>query len=1067
MQKMVEWAIRHPTVVNLMMIGILAVSLFAMDQLPKETFPETALDEIRVDVEYRGAGPKEVETGVLIKIEEAVTSIVGIHKISSEAKENVATVRLELQRGSDTRRILRDVKDAIGRISTFPDNVKTPVIYKPINRESVMEFALSGNATRTQLQTLADDIKDQLLRLSLVKQVNLSGTKKREIAIEINEESLRRYQLKVADVTQALKAANFDMSGGKIRMPGEDIRVRIYGKKYLAKDIEQLIIRNLPGGNAIRIRDIARAKESFEDDPKELLYKGKPAILLSIVSTREENVLKIAAQVKSYHAQLKKKLPPGIRMEVFEDTTISLKSRIQLLLTNGGQGLFLVLFVLAFFMNVRLAFWVAAGLFLSILGSFISALTVGLSINMLSLFGLILVIGILVDDAIVVAENVYVHLERGKSPVQAAIDGTMEVLPAVLTAVTTTCLTFMPLFFMGGFIGKFIYMIPAMVIAALLWSLFESFFILPPHLAHSLKPRNSVEYTQNRVRKWTEGLFEILRVKIYANMLKRTLHYRWATLAFAVGTFILSIGLLGGGWVKFVFFPKIEGDRIVVRFAMPPGTPASETRKIASLAKAKLLQIGKHIEKREKQTILLSTMTRIGSQTGGTHQTGEEVGEVLVKMIKGEKRKITSFEVVKMWRKALGKPRGVLTIQYDQVGVGPLGRALEFQLGSKDPHQLRRASEFLKKRLARFQGVYNPDDDLNRGKRELRLRRTPLAVSLGISLRSIANQVRYRLYGQDVMQLQRGRDDVRVTVRYPIERMKQLTQLKNIWIVDKQGKRLPLSQLVTWTVTRELKVIRRLHRQRTALVFAQLDESRGNRQDILTGLLERDIPELKKLFPSVQMKQSGQGEEQGKVIGGMKVMFPLAMFAIFFVLSILFPSYGKSLIIMLMIPFGLVGAVVGHWIMGIPLTILSFFGIVGVAGVVVNDAIVLMDAIERHAQQETSIVQAVWLAGQSRLRAILSTTLTTAAGLLPLLLERSMQAQFLIPMALSLAAGVVFASFLTLFLVPSLYLIRLDLKSCMHWLKTGTWLELSRMHHKDTQAHEEPASTSSQELCTQ
>lgn len=1072
MKRIIDWAVRNPTVVNLMMIGIALASLIAINKMPKESFPETSLDEVRVQVIYRGAGPKEIEQGILIKIEEAVEGISGIDQISAEAKENLGTVRMELRRGVNPDEVMREVKDEIEKITTFPVNAEKPTVFKLIRKRPVIQYVITGKTGRAQLQTLADKLKDEFLKKPRIKLVSVMGTKNREISVEVNEESLRRYNLSINDVTRALKMANLDMSGGTIKTKKEDFRIRIYGKKYLAKEMNQLIIRQVPGSTPIRLHHIGKAKESFEDVPTDLAFNGKPAVLLNIQSIPSDNILLVAEQAKSLHKKLKKTLPAGITMHVYRDQTVELKSRISLLLNNGLSGLILVLLVLSFFMNVRLAFWVAVGLLLSLLGAFFSANSVGLSINMISLFGILLVIGILVDDAIVVAENVYSHLERGKSPYRAAVDGTMEVLPAVVSAVITTCLTFLPLFFMGGFIGKFIYMIPAMVIAALLWSLFESLIILPPHLAHSLKPRNSLDYKQNRVRSAIDKSFSWLRDGLYSFSLRTALNYRWPVLASSLAMFLLCIGLLGGGIVKFVFFPALEGNQIVMRYTMKPGTPLKETKKIAKKAEGILGQMGEELKKKYGKPIIVQTLRWLGTQTSRNPNksalTGEEVGEIQVELIPGEERKITSFEVLRMWRKRMGRPAGVTRVSFTQLMGPPVGNPLEFQLLSKDTNQLRQATKFMKKQLGTFPGVFNPEDDLTVGKRELLLRRTPLAESLGIPLQTIASEIRNRMYGQEVMRLQRGKDDVRMMVRYPDKNRDSLKRLDKIWLTTANGKRIPMSQLVRFDVSRELKVIRRLNRSRQATVYAQLDEAKGNRREIISAMVARDFLTLKKQYPGVTVEVAGQGREQAKVVGGMKTALPLAFFGIFFILALIFPSYGKILIVMSMIPFGFIGAVLGHWLMGIPLTILSFFGIVGVAGVVVNDSIVLMDAINRYSKSGLPVFEAVYQAGKSRLRAILSTTLTTVAGLTPLLMEKSFQAQFLIPMALALAGGVAFATFLTLVLVPSLYLIRLDVKRVIHWLKKGEWLDNDGMEQLDQAKHayedeeetpEEPASS--------
>lgn len=1056
MKQIVAWAVKRPTIVNLVMVGVALASLFAIQQLPKETFPELTMDEVRVEVLYPGGSPKEIESGILLKVEDAVQGVTGIEKVTSEAKEGRGFVRLELRRGAKVSKVLRDVKDQVERIATFPKDAEKARVYALTRKKPVLQFALYGDVSRSALQTLAERYKDQLLNDPAIKQVEVGGTRSREISIELREDNLRQYNLQIRDVTAALQKANFDMSGGTIRGKKEEFRIRVYGKQYYARQLTSLIIRTLPGGTPIRLRDVATVREAFQDTPKAAFFNGKRAVFLNVQSMSQDNILTVAAAAKKWKQSVVSALPVGVKIAVYQDATPALRSRISLLVSNGLQGLILVLLVLSFFMNVRLAFWVASGLLLSIMGAYIVAWQFGWSINMISLFGIILVVGILVDDAIVVAENIYAHLERGASPVRAAIDGTAEVLPAVLTAVVTTCLTFVPLFYMGGFIGKFIYMIPAMVIAALLCSLVESLLILPPHLAHSLKPRNSATYTASRFRGAIDGVMTFLRETLYARSLRTVLQYRWVALSGLIGMLLLSFGLVGGGLVKFVFFPAIEGDRIVARFTMKPGTPATVTRQVAKRIEAAARGIDRQRTDRKQKPVIVSTLRWIGVQTGSlSASTGSEVGEVQLELVPSESRKLTSSQMLALWRKRVGSIPDSIQLTFASLDTPPLGRPLEFQLTSQDPQQLARASAYLKRQLGQFPGVYGADDDLKPGKRELQMKLTPLAESLGFSLQSVANQVRYRLYGQEVMRLQRGVDEVRIVVRYPDASRDSVKRLSEMWVQDQKGKKHPLAQLVTWTWSRDVNVIRRVNRKRQATVFAQLDESQNNRQTILGALRKNEFKKLATIAPMVRFEVAGQGREQAKVLSGMLVSLPIAMFAIFFTLVLIFRSYSKVLIVMAMIPFGVIGAILGHWVLGVPLTILSFFGIVGVSGVVVNDSIVLMDAINRHVAQEDSLLEAVWLAGQSRLRAILSTTLTTVVGLLPLLLERSLQAQFLIPMAISLAAGVLFATFLTLYVVPSLYLARNDLKRVVVWLRTGEWLTLDEMEALDTKKHEE------------
>ncbi|TNE47401.1 MAG: efflux RND transporter permease subunit [Deltaproteobacteria bacterium] len=1044
MRRVIQWVVTNPTLVNLMMVGICVLGLVSMEMVPKEVFPESALDLIIVRVTYRGAGPKEIENGVLIKIEEAVQGISGVSDLTSEGKENLGTVRIEVDGAADTGRVLRDVKDQIDQIASFPKDAETPAVYEVVRKAPVVSLALYGEVSRAALQTVAERIKDDLLAKSRIKFVEIKGSKEREISIEVKEKELRKYNLQISDIGRALNLANFDLSGGKLKTKREDFLIRVYGKRYLAKELENIPVKTLPGGNVIRIRDIATARETFDDSPTEFYYNGQKSLLINVMRTSTGNTLKIGAQAIAYLDEAKKILPAGVKLALQRDQNIPLRDRINLLVKNGLQGLVLVLITLSLLMNLRLAFWVAAGLPIAMLGTFILFDPAGLTVNVLSLFGLILVIGILVDDAIVVAENVYSHIEQGKHPIRAAIDGTMEVLPAVFAAVFTTILAFTPMFFMGGIIGKFIFAIPAVVSLSLLLSLVEGFLILPPHLAHSLKPRNSTEHRQNRIRKALEDGFQWLSRDLYARHLHTALRYRWAVLALGVALFMMTIGMMRGGVVKFVFFPRLEGDQIVARVLLKPGTPKSRTRELGKRIEDIALKLGEKYKKKYGRDVILARSTWIGRFTqrgpGFAPPTGEEVLEVQLELLQGEVRPISSYKIVDDWRKATGLIEGALTVSFDTLGTPPLGRALEFQLLSNNNQQLAFAAKKLRKKLGTFQGVTDPEDDMTPGKRELRLKLLPLAKSLGVTLQDIALQIRYRITGQEVMRLQRGRDEIRVYVRYPESNRKSVNDLNDVWIQTRSGKQIPLRQLATWSYTRDLEVIRRINRKRIVTVYANLDDTKGSRVDIIRELKQSTFPMLRRQAPDLTISSSGQSKEQAKVFGGMAVAFPLALFGIFTLLVAVFGSYVQALLIISMIPFGIIGAIQGHFLLGRPLTILSFFGIVGLSGMVVNDSLVLVDKLNRLIRDDgMSVFQAAWEAGQTRLRAILSTTLTTFAGLAPLLLEKSLQAQFLIPMAISIAFGIVFATFITLMLVPCLYLISNDIRCFIGWMRSGRW----------------------------
>ncbi|TNE50164.1 MAG: efflux RND transporter permease subunit [Deltaproteobacteria bacterium] len=1045
MRNLIRWLVEHPVVVNLLMVSLCVIGFLSISSLPKEVFPETSQNMILVRVPYRGAGPTEIEKGIVLKIEEAIQQIDGIEQLTAESMENIGMLRLEVSRGVNPERVLREVKDQLDQITSFPRDADRPLAFEIVRRVPVMQLALHGDIKRAALQQLGQTVKDELLALSLVSQVQLDGYKQPEISIEIDEKRLRQFGLQVSDVGRAVSRANLDLSGGMIKTKREDLMIRVYGKRYLARAFARIPIRSVAGGSPIHLEDVATVRETFDTQPNSLYFNAKPALLLTIFRSLNGDSLAIAAQVHEYLKSVGQRLPSKTYLSVYQDQTVDLKARLMLLINNGWQGLLLVLITLALLMNLRLAFWVAAGLPISILGALILMNLTGTTINMISMFGMILVIGILVDDAIVVSENVYAHIEKGTPPLEAAVTGTWEVFPAVFASVSTTILAFIPLFFMGGRIGTFIYMIPTVVILCLSISLLESFLILPAHLAHSLDRKENADGLMARIRGVLEGGFLWVNRVVYARVLHVALRYRWPVLAASLFLAFLCVGAFRGGKVRFVFFPELDGNRVVARFILRPGTPEKETRRVAMSLLHKATGLARELRQKEGKEILVASLVRVGSQTLRSAEfsppSGEEVGEVQLELVPGEKRRITSRVIAAMWRAKVGSVPQVSQISFSTLDTPPVGRPIELQLLANGRHQLERALRYLKQRLVTFAGVSDPEDDLTLGKRELRFKLKPLAHSMSVSLQDIAQQLRDKMYGWEVMRLQRDRDEVRVFVRYPMKERRQLQQLEKLWIRTGQGQEMPLTSLATWTYTRDLQVLRRLQRKQIVTLTAQLDETRGNRQEIVQALQRNELVQLAKLAPDVKVVFGGQGREQKKVFQGMKTAFPLALFGIFVILVIVFQSYAQALIIMAMIPFGVVGAVGGHWMMGVPLTILSLFGVVGLSGVVVNDSLVYMDTINRNLEGGQSEFQAAWEAGQSRLRAILSTTLTTCVGLAPLLFEKSRQAQFLIPMAISLAFGVLFATFLTLVLVPSLYLIVHDLKRLWHWLRHGSWPE--------------------------
>ncbi len=1044
MKGILSWFVRNPVAANLLLLLIAAGGFITVSGIKQEVFPELASDLINVSVVYPGAAPEEVERGVCIPIEEEIQSLDGIKRISSRAAEGIGTITVELFPGTDVRRLLDDTKARVDAITTLPEETEKPLVQELLNRRQVISLALSGNADEKTLKILSERIRDDILLLSGITQARVASIRPYEISIEVPETALRRFDLTFDEVALAIRRGSLDIPGGSIKTRGGEVLLRTKGQAYTGLDFERIVLRTRPDGSRLLVGDVATVIDGFTETDQFSRFDGQPAALIQVFRVGDEDAIQVARSVKEYVTEERERLPEGLQLTIWSDDSQVLQSRLDLLFRNGWGGLILVLITLALFLKLRLAFWVALGIPVSFLGTLWLMPYFDVSINMISLFAFIVVIGIVVDDAIVVGENIYKEYESGKTGMEAALDGVKGVAVPVVFAVLTTVAAFWPLLNVEGISGKIMRFIPVVVILTLGFSLLESLFILPAHLAHlrtgRIRPAGKDWHGWwDRFHDGFNRLFQRFVRNVYRPHLDTILRNRSLTLAVFFAVLIVTFGMVGAGWIKFVFFPRIDADNIVARLTMPLGTPVDVTADAVGRIEAGALRLEEEIGG-GNQTIR-HVLAAVGEQPslnqasgpmaaeGGF--TGSHLGEVDIELVPAEERNISSIAIANRWRELVGSIPDAVELSFSS-SLFTAGAAINVQLASADISDLRVAAEKLKEKIADYPGVFDVADSFRPGKQEIQLDITPEAESLGLSLSDLGRQVRQAFYGEEVQRIQRDRDEVKVMLRYPADERKRLGNLEDKRIKTSSGISVPFPAAARARPGRGYSTIDRTDRRRTVSITAEVDNAAANTNEILADITANVLPPLLADYPGLSYSLEGEQRDQQEAITSLRNGFLLALLVIYALLAVPFRSYIQPVIVMGVIPFGIVGAIWGHMIMGLELTLLSFFGIVALTGVVVNDSLVMVDYINRFRRDGHSLSEAVREAGAARFRPIMLTSITTFAGLTPLLLERSLQARFLIPMAVSLAFGVLFATFITLMLVPVSYLI---LEDVMGWLR--------------------------------
>ena len=1018
---MIAWFAKNHVAANLLLISIVLSGLFSVStQIPLEVFPSFETDTISVSVSLRGSTPEDVEQGVAIRIEEAVQDLEGIKHITSRSSEGSASVTIELDNGYDPREMLADIKSRVDAINTFPVDAEKPIVALAERKREVIAVTIASDYGEKETREFAEHVRDQLLNLPNVTQVELSGVRNYEIAIEVSQDTLRQYNLTLANISSAIGSFSSDVSAGNLKTDGGDVLIRSKGQAYRKDEFANIVIKNQADGTIIRLGDIATISDDFEETPVRTRFNGKLAAFLDVYRIGPQSAITVADEVKTFIEQQQANLPQGFELSYWDDDSEVVKSRLSTLITNALQGSILVLALLTLFLRPAIAFWVFIGIPVSFMGAFLAMPLFGITLNIMSLFGFILVLGIVVDDAIVTGENVYTKLKTAKSGEEAAILGTQEVATPVTFGVLTTVAAFMPLAFIEGARGALFAQLPVVVIPVLLFSLIESKFVLPAHLKY-LKLRDQkgkpskLELFQQR---FADG-FERAIIRYYQPVLKLSLRNKLTTLSIFVGTFLIILALIMSGWTKFVFFPRIPSETVRVSLTLPTGTPFEVTNNyiIDMSNKARILQ-EKYRDADSGESVILNILATTGN-SGGSSNTGQ----VRFEITPAEKREsdITSTQLVAEWRDMIGEIPGAESLTF-RAEIGRSSNPIEIQLSANSLDTLQEVAELIKTRLSSYPTVFDIADSMSDGKQELQVELTEQGLALGLNRVNVSTQIRNSFFGAQVQRIQRGRDDVRVMVRLPLGERRSVADLQNILITTPSGSTVPLSHVARLIPGQSPTSILRIDRFRTLNVSADIEKSNTN-MTVLQADIKTYLEELMVQYPGVHYTMEGEAKEQEESFGSLAWALLFVFFVIYTLLAIPFKSYWQPLIVMSVIPFGMIGAVMGHWLMGMELTIMSLLGMLALIGVVVNDSLVLVDYINKRRSEGYDLAEAVTTAGVVRFRPIMLTSLTTFIGLMPLLFEKATQAQFLIPMAVSLGFGIVFATFITLLMVPVNYVL--------------------------------------------
>ncbi|MBQ4889687.1 efflux RND transporter permease subunit [Shewanella sp. MMG014] len=1028
----ISWFARNSVAANLLMFALLIGGLFSSFLINKEVFPSFELNLLNISVAYPGAAPQEIEEGINIKIEEAIQDISGIKKVTSVASDSIGTVTIEVDDGYEVQQVLDEAKLRLDAIATFPDNIEKPNIYQIKPENNVIWVSVYGDISLHEMKEMAKVIRDDITGLPAVTRAQVTGVRDYEIGIELSENKLREYGLTFSQVAQAVQNSSIDLPGGSIRAQDGDILLRTKGQAYTGEDFSQIVVTTRPDGSRIMLPEVATIKDDFEERLEYTRFNGKPAAIIEITSIDDQNALAISEQVKAYIAERKETLPANIKLDTWGDLTHYLEGRLNMMLSNMFYGALLVFLILALFLDLKLAFWVMLGLPVCFLGTILlmPIEPFNMSINMLTLFAFILVLGIVVDDAIVIGESAYTEIEKHGQSLDNVITGVQRVAMPATFGVLTTIAAFIPMIMVSGPMGVIWKSIGMVVILALAFSLVESKLILPAHLAH-MKVKKKRPPT-NFLSKFKVSLNEKLQYFIqhkYRHFLGRCIEQRYNVVAVFIGVLILSLALLASGKVRWVFFPDLPSDFIQVQLEMEEGSSELNTLDVVQKVEEALYAMNDKYARETGEDVVKHSFINMSSRSSAF---------IFAELSKGEDREIDGVTIAEEWRKQLPELLSVKKLNI-AASTNESGGDISFRLTSNDLAQLSEASKELKQELATYEGVYDISDNFSSGSQEIRLNIRPEAEAQGLTLSDLARQVRYGFYGYEAQRILRNKEEVKVMVRYPLEQRRTIGHLENMLIRTPQGVAVPFSTVADIELGQSFASITRVDGKRAITISANVNKNTVEPSKVVGEIQGEFLPELTEKYRDVNASLDGGSQDEQDAMLGLVQGFFFAMFTIYALMAIPLKSYTQPMIIMSVIPFGMIGALFGHFILGISMSVLSLCGIVALAGVVVNDSLILVDFVNRSRKEGYSLLESAINSGCYRFRAIILTSMTTFVGLVPILLERSLQAQIVIPMAASLAFGILFSTVVTLILVPVLYIILDDAKSLVRRIFNWWW----------------------------
>lgn len=1063
MRGIISYFIKYHVAVDVFILSFFIFGIYGALSLKSSFFPLTEERNIIITIAYPGASPQEVEEGIVLKIEDNLKGLEGVERVTSTSRENSGNINVEIEKGRNVDFMLLEVKNAVDQVPTFPTGMEPLVVSKQRPMRPTISFSISGKQVPlVTLKQIGRQIENDIRAMPGISQINITGFPQEEIEIAVNENSLLAYNLTFDEVSRAIANANILVTGGNIKTDAEEYLIRANNRSYYGDELSHLIIRGEASGKTIRLQDVAQIRDRFSESPNASYFDGKLAVNISISSTNTEDLLSSADQVKAYIGDFNQKYN-NITLDIVSDQSVTLNQRTKLLTENAIMGMVLVLIFLSLFLNTRLAFWVAFGLPISFLGMFVFAPYFDVTINVMSLFGLIIVVGILVDDGIVIAENIYQHHERGKNPIQAAIDGTMEVIPPIVSAIITTILAFSVFFFLDGRLGEFFGEVSVIVILTLVVSLIEALLILPAHLAHSkaLQPQQKKPKTLigrafaklREINKIGDKMMVWMRDRLYVPALRFTMTHKILTFAFFVMAFVLTIGSIGGGIVRTSFFPDIASDRISIQLTMPNGTHERVTDSIIDLIEEKAVLVNQEFTERYLQGFETQMFENIIKTVG----PGSSQASLVINLLPGEERpdEVVSDIISNRIRELVGPVFGVESLVYGSGGRFG-GSPVSVSLLGNNISELKAAKVLLKEALDNNSLLKDVADNDPAGIKEIQLELKENAYLLGLDLRTVMNQVRAGFFGAAVQRFQRGQDEIRVWVRYDRTNRSSITDLDEMRIVTPGGERIPLKEIATYQIIRGDVAINHLDGRREIQVSADLKDSKTTTATDMLAWIRQDVmPDILSRYPTVSVLYEGQNREAAKTANSMKQAGLTVLFLIFITIAFTFRSLSQPIMLILLVPFSLTAVAWGHWIHGFPISMPSTLGIIALIGIMVNDGLVLISKFNINLRNGMNFDDAIFEAGKSRFRAIFLTSVTTIAGLAPLLLEKSRQAQFLKPMAISIAYGIGFATILTLLMLPLLLTFSNRIKVGTKWLRTGDNISKEEVERAIKEQHQE------------